>query len=206
MHPLVALSLLESMREIDLPAEDDPVEYENEVGARRLGANKTIADQIERYRALVDKDGTVSDEEIMSIMRLCGRRPDSGLVFSKAGRRAATIAVEGMSRRARVGLKILPGGLRDGLGWSETRRLALNVFGIVLLREKGHATAHPSGGSFGAEATADGSACEFFGSGVAALLRAFTDFEGAVTHDKCVARNDPRCVWRTHLASQGQGE
>ncbi len=103
MHPLVALSLLESMREIDLPAEDDPVEYENEVSARRLGANKTIADQIERYRALVNKDGTVSDEEIMSIMRLCGRRPDSGLVFSKAGRRAATIAVEGMSRRARVG-------------------------------------------------------------------------------------------------------
>lgn len=203
MHPLVALSLLESMREIDLPSEDDPVEYENEVGARRLGANKTIADQIERYRALVNKDGTVSDEEILSIMRLCGRRPDSALVFSDAGRRAAALAVEGMSRRTRIGLRILPAGLRDELEWSATRRLALKVFGIVLLRENEHATAHPSGSSFGAEATADGSACEFFGSGVAALLRAFKDFEGAVTHDECVVRSDPRCAWRTRLASHG---
>lgn len=203
MHPVVALSLLESMREIDLPSKDDPVEYEHEVGARRLGANKTIANQIERYRALVGKGGTVADEEVLSIMRLCGRRPDSALVFSDAGRRAAALAVQGMSRSTRVALKVLPGGLRDRLGWSVARRLALDVFDIVLLRENEHATAHPSGTSFGAEATTDGSACEFFGSGVAALLRALADFEGAVTHYECVVRNDPHCAWRTRLVSRG---
>jgi len=206
MHPLVTLSLLESMREIDLPSKDNLVEYENEVGARRLGANKTVADQIDRYRVLLDKGGTVSDKEVLSVMKLCGRRPDSALVFSAAGRRAAALAVEGMSRRARVGLRVLPGGLRDGLGWSVARRLALTVFGIVLSRENGLATAQRSGASFGAEATTDGSACEFFGSAVAALLRSFTDFEGAVTHEECVVRNGPHCVWHTRLASTGQGE
>jgi hypothetical protein len=192
------------MREIDLPSEDNLVEYENEVGARRLGANKTVADQIDRYRVLLNKGGTVSDEEALSVMKLCGRRPDAALVFSAAGRRAAALAVEGVPRRTRVGISVLPAGLRDGLGWSVARKLALNVFSIVLLRENGQAMAQPSGTSFGAEATTDGSACEFFGSAVAALLRSFTDFEGAVTHDECVIRDAPRCAWRTRLASTGQ--
>ena len=197
MHPIVVLSLLECMREIDLPSVDDPAE----VGARRLGANQTIADQIARYREIVHRRGAVPEAETVSIMHLCGRRPDAQLVFSYAGRRAAALAVSQVFSGTRLVLRALPSGLRQGLGWSVTRRLAYQVFEITMEHEDGLATGRPKGPSHGATATEDGSACHFFGSAVAGLLRALTDFDGAVTHDECVTQGGAHCAWHTRISS-----
>ena len=189
------------MREMDLPSVDDPVELEREVGARRLGANQTIADQIGRYRDLMSRRGTVPEVETLSIMRLCARRPDAQLVFSYAGRHAATLAVSQVSTGTRLALRALPDGLRWGLGWSVARRLASQVFEIKMEHVKGLATGSPAGSSYGAAATEDGSACHFFGSAVAGLLRAVTDFDGAVTHDECLAQGGVQCSWHTRISS-----
>ena len=43
----------------------------------------------------------------------------------------------------------------------------------------------------------DGTMCGFLGSAVAAVLRAYTTFEGAVLHEECRAAGADRCVWRT---------
>lgn len=201
MHPIVVLSLLESMREIDLPSVDDPAELEREVGARRLGANQAIADQIKRYREVVRRRRVVSEAETLSIMRLCGRRPDAQLVFSYAGRHAAALAVSQVFSGTRLALRTLPRSLRQGPGWSVVRRLTNQVFEITMEDENGLAIGRPTGPSYGVRATEDGSACHFFGSAVAGLLRALTDFDGAVTHDECVAQGCSQCAWHTRIPS-----
>ncbi len=200
MHPLVPLSLLESMREIDIPLEDTKNELDEEMAVRRLGANRTVANQIARYQAMVRR-GSIGDEEALSIIRLCGRRPDAALVFSDAGRRAAQQALHRVPVLTRVALHALPGSLRGRLGWVTARKTARKVFDIALDEERGTATARFLDVSYSTEATPDGTACAFFGSAIAALLRGVTEFDGAVTHDACIGRDDPSCIWHTQLAT-----
>ncbi len=82
------------MQLLDSPASDDPEEFIGELASRKLGTSATIANQIDRYRKLMEQGSRVSAEEALSLMRLCTRRPDVGLVFTSAGRRAAKHAVQ----------------------------------------------------------------------------------------------------------------
>jgi hypothetical protein len=45
-----------------------------------------------------------------------------------------------------------------------------------------------------------GEACIFYGSVYQELLRGLTGFEGALIHERCRARGDEGCVWRTAVA------
>jgi hypothetical protein len=46
----------------------------------------------------------------------------------------------------------------------------------------------------------DGAACAFYGSAYGELLRALTDFEGAMVHEQCRSRGEEACVWGTAAA------
>ncbi|MEO7987146.1 MAG: hypothetical protein ABI766_11475, partial [Gemmatimonadales bacterium] len=82
---LIPLSLLEAIRNLDTPVEDGLEELAEEIVVRRLGLSPTVAAQIQRYRQVADKDGGIDLAEVVSVLRLVGRRPDAPLVFADAG-------------------------------------------------------------------------------------------------------------------------
>jgi predicted hydrocarbon binding protein len=54
--------------------------------------------------------------------------------------------------------------------------------------------------SLSVTALPDGSACSFYGAAYGELLRRLTGFEGAMLHERCRARGNDACVWRSAAA------
>jgi hypothetical protein len=192
---ILPLSLLEAIRNLDTPVEDGLEVLAKEMVARRLGLSDTVAAQIERYRDAAERDGTVTDDELVSVLRLVGRRPDAPLVFADAGRRAARYVVRGSGSRALV--KVSPSALGQRLSRRAARRLAAACF-------RGELTAKGSDLEVrmlrppSVSAMSDGSACAFYGAAYGELLRSLIGFEGTMVHECCEGRGDPACLWRAH--------
>src|SRR5436189_129889 len=67
--------------------------------------------QVQRYGTAAGGEGTVEFDEVVSVLRLVGRRPDAPLVFADAGRRAARYAARSRSRSARTLARVSPARL-----------------------------------------------------------------------------------------------
>ena len=194
---LIPLSLLEAIRNLDTPLEDGLDELAEEMVVRRLGLSPTVAAQIQRYRQAVEKDGGVDLDEVVSVLRLVGRRADAPLAFADAGRRAARYATRVHARPAWTFSGA--GGLSRRIAQRSAAHLARRAFG-------GELGAVPEGVQvrmaepLSVRALPDGSACDFYGAAYGELLRRVTGFEGAMLHDRCRGRGDDACVWRTAAA------
>jgi hypothetical protein len=192
------LAVLEAMQGLDAPAPDALDEFHGELSAKRLGLNRTVAAEIARLERLGRRRAKVPVGELTALLRLAGRRSDAALVFTEAGRRAARRAAKRVSARTRLMLRALPGALRHRLGFAVARRVAAEVFEVRLARDHGVPNAR-----FVDRATplVDGAAvCALLGSGIAELLRLFTDFDGAMLHVTCRTRGDAACAWRATSA------
>lgn len=190
-HAIIPLALFEAVRTLDLPTDDGLEEFHDELRVKRLGMNRTVAAQIQRYGGLARADKRVDGEEVSALLRLVGRRPDAGLVYAEAGRRAARLAATRVSGLLRAFRHLLPAGFGRFLA----RRAAADVFGVALRADRASVAAGMSD-PIAVRATPDGAACGFFGSAVAELLRIFTPFDGALLHDACRGRGDGECHWR----------
>lgn len=190
-HAIIPLALFEAVRALDLPTADGLEEFHDELAVKRLGMNRTVVAQIQRYGDLARADKRVDDEEATALLRLVGRRADAGLVYAEAGRRAGRLAAARVSGTLRLVRHLLPAGF----GMFLARRAAADVLGVALARGGGAVTATMVD-PVALRATPGGAACGFFGSGVAELLRIFTQFDGALLHDACRGRGDTECHWR----------
>ena len=190
-HAIIPLALFEAVRALDLPTDDGLEEFHDELVVKRLGMNRTVAVQIERYGGLARADKREDGEEVVALLRLVGRRADAGLVYAEAGRRAARMAAARVSGVLRLLRHLLPAGF----GMLLARRAVADVLGVALRRD-GASVAAAMDGDIALRATPGGAACGFFGSAVAELLRIFTKFDGALLHDACRGRGDGQCHWR----------
>ncbi len=190
-HAIIPLALFETIRSLDLPTDDGLEEFHHELAVKRLGMNRTVLAQIERYARLARTDRRLDGEEVSALLRLVGRRGDAGLVYAEAGRRAARMAAARVSGILRLLRHVLPAGF----GLLLARRAAADVFGVTVRRD-GAAVAATMEDLLALRATPNGAACGLFGSAAAELLRSFTSFDGALVHDACRARGDPQCHWR----------
>jgi hypothetical protein len=190
-HAIIPLALFEAVRALDLPTDDGLEEFHDELVVKRLGMNRTVLAQIQRYRDLARADKRVDGEEVAALLRLIGRRADAGLVFAEAGRRAGRLAAARVAPTLRLLRHLLPAGFGRVLA----RRAAADVLGVSLGRDAAALTATMDD-PIALRATPGGAACGFFGSGVAELLRIFTPFDGALLHDACRGRGDGQCHWR----------
>ena len=196
---LIPLSLLEAIRNLDTPVEDGLDELAEEIAVRRLGLSPTVAAQIQRYRQATEKDSGVDLDEVVSVLRLVGRRADAPLAFADAGRRAARYATRVHARPT----------------WTFSRSGARGLARRVATRSAAHFARRAFGGELGpvpdgvqvrmaeplsVRALPDGSACDFYGAAFGELLRRVTGFEGAMLHEHCRGRGDEACVWRTAAA------
>jgi hypothetical protein len=196
---LLPLSLLEAIRNLDTPVEDGLDELAEEIVVRRLGLSPTVAAQIQRYRTAAERDGTVELDEVVSVLRLVGRRPDAALVFADAGRRAARYAARSRGRSVRTFARVSPSALGRRVSLRAAARLARRVFDGEL-RAPAHDTEVRMTDPLSILAFPNGDACAFYGSAYGELLRCLTAFEGAMLHDRCRSRGDDACVWRSAAA------
>lgn len=193
---LIPLSLLEALRNLDTPVEDGMDELAEEIVVRRLGLSPTVAAQIQRYRQTAERGGTIDLDEVLSVIRLVGRRPDAPLVFADAGRRAARYAARTRGRSSRTLARMSSKGLARRITLRNVAWLARTIF-------DGELNSNPPGVEFkmatplSIVALQGGEACLFYGSAYLELLRVLTGFEGALLHQSCRSRGDEACLWRT---------
>jgi hypothetical protein len=192
------LSLLEALRNLDTPVEDGLEVLAKDIVSRRLGLSDTVAAQIERYRQAALREGTVTDDELVSVLRLVGRRPDAPLVFADAGRRAARYAVRTRGG-ARALVRVSPSALGRRLARRAVRTISASCFRGELLGKAGEVEVRMSR-PLSISAIPDGSACAFYGAAYGELLRSLVSFEGTMVHERCEGRGDPACVWRAQRA------
>jgi hypothetical protein len=192
---IIPLSLLEAIRNLDTPVEDGLEELAEEIVVRRLGLSPTVAAQIQRYRHAADKDDAIDQDEVVSVLRLVGRRADAPLVFADAGRRAARYAARSRGS-ARALARMSPAGMGRRIALRTVARLSRDIFGGNLLAQsQGSEVSMPDPLSI--LAIPDGAACAFYGAAYGELLRGLTAFEGAMLHEECRSRGGQACIWRS---------
>jgi hypothetical protein len=197
---VLPLSLLEAVRNLDTPVEDGLDLLAEEIVSRRLGLSNTVAAQISRYKYMADRNGSVSDDELVSVLRLVGRRPDATLVFADAGRRAARYAVRASGRSTRALVKASPRFLGRRLASRTLRKLSAVYFRGEVTPDGADAVVRMSR-PLSTHAMPDGTACGFYGAAYGELFRGLADFEGTLVHEACEGRGDLECVWRTERAA-----
>jgi hypothetical protein len=196
---LIPLSLLEALRNLDTPVEDGLDELAEEIAVRRLGLSPTVAAQIQRYRQTAERGGTVDLDEVLSVIRLVGRRPDAPLVFADAGRRAARYAARTRGRSSRTLARMSPKGMARRITLRSVARLVLTIFDGEL-NSLPPVVEFKMAAPLSIVALPGGEACLFYGSAYLELLRGLTGFEGALLHENCRSRGDGACFWRTATA------
>lgn len=201
VHPLVPLSLLEAIRNLDTPIDDGLAELAGETVSKRLGLSTTVAQQIERYREQAERRTPVALDEAVSIFRLVGRRPDATLVYSDAGRRAARHTARTGSTGSRLLLSMSPELLKRRFGPRTAARLAQRILDIPVSLAHGRAEARLDE-SLATQAGFAGTGCSFYSALLAELFRVAGGFEGAMVHERCRARGDDHCFWR---AAESEG-
>jgi len=199
-HSILPLAILQAMRHLDSPRDEEAAEYVDELLKKRLGLSDTVAAQIARYELVALRDQAVTADELEQILRLVGRRTDATLVFADGGRRAARRAMTRLARPTRWAARRLPRFLRRLVGYRAARRCAADVFAASLSRI-GRGTAFVIAHPPSVRATPDGAACAFYAAAFAELLRELVDFDGGVLHPTCCSRGEAQCEWRSTAQS-----
>jgi len=199
-HSILPLAVLQAMRHLDSPRDEEAAEYVDELLKKRLGLSDTVAAQIARYELVALRDQPVTAEELEQILRLVGRRTDASLVFADGGRRAARRALTRLSPPTRWAARRLPRFLRRLVGYRAARRCAADVFAASLSRV-GRGAHFVIADPPSVRATPDGAACGFYAAAFAELLRELVDFDGGMLHPSCRAHGEARCEWRSTVQS-----
>jgi hypothetical protein len=190
----VALTLLEVIRQQDLPTEVLESEDTTHTMPRRLGLSDVIDKQIRRYREEARRGQRITDDEFRDLVRLVIRRSDSEEVFFHAGSLLAGEDIPGWR-------KGLPLSFGHTLARRRVKRRLLKLFG----RRVGGFAAGP----FTLEASAHlliegdpgGDACQLLTGFTQTVLQRYCGRRARVVHSLCEAHKDPLCRW-TMLAEE----
>lgn len=188
----VGLTLLETLRDQDLPAEFLEDDAPAATMPRRLGLSDVVERQIAIYRKAVRQRARMSDGQLKDLVALVVRRPDAGQVFRKAGLKLASRAGRGLFPAARG---LLPSGLAFSLARRATRRELRRLLG----RELGGFAQGPYAlegrGHLFLEGDPSGQACHFITGFCQGVLTRRLGAEYQVVHAQCQAHGDPLCRW-----------
>jgi hypothetical protein len=188
VKPIVALRLLEVMRDLDAPPEILEDEDTAVTLPRRLGLSDVVGRQIRSYREDVRKGVRLTDDEIRDLFRLVIRRPDSADIFLKLGE---TLAGDG-SGWWRKGL---PKGMALALARTRVRKTLKSLFGRrVGGFGRGNFSVEGRGLLF-IEADPGGDACELVSGLCQGAIQRVSGREARVTHTLCQSRGDELCRW-----------
>ena len=192
------LALLESVRTHDRP--EEVLEDENLTASlpRRLGLSDVIHTQIRRYREARRKGRTIPARELVDLIRLVIRRPDTEEILEEAGRGVVALYLEGTGeRRARVA-RILPRPVGRAAFARRARILARRIAAGAQPTVEKAPPRVTMRNSITAEVDPGGVACSLYGSAFEALASRYLRTEARVEHTRCEARGDEVCEWTVH--------
>jgi hypothetical protein len=204
VQAVVALRLLEVMRDQDLPPEILEDEDPTVTMPRRLGLSDVVDRQIRSYREDVRRRARLTDIEVRDLFRLVIRRPDAEQIFYRVGRLLAGPPGSGPWRRMvprRLVMAMARGGVQRRLQALFGRRIGGFARGRFAVEGRS---------LLFIEADPGGDACSFMSGLCQAVLERATGRPAQVTHSLCQARGDDLCRWEGGLADtsapSGDGE
>lgn len=193
VQAVVALRLLEAMRDMDLPLELLEDEDPTQTIPRRFGLSDVVERQIRSYKDDVKKRVRLTDGEIEGLFRFVIRRPDSPAVFHRVGRLLAE------RQRSPRWMRYLPRSAQYAVARSRARKRLKRLFG------------RPIGGfgrgPFVVEGRAHvfhdvdpgGDACELLSGFGQEVLEQILGGSARVEHTLCQGRGDDLCRWEGEL-------
>lgn len=189
---LVALRLLEVMRDMDLPPELLEEENTTVTLPRRLGLSDVVGRQIRSFREDARRGVRLADGEVHDLFRLVIRRPDAEEIFFKVGE---MLAGDPGGRWRRV----LPRKVALALARTRVKRRLRALFGRRV-------------GGFGRgsfciegrallfiEADPGGEACAFMSGLCKTAVERAAGRPARVAHTLCQSRGDALCRWEADL-------
>jgi len=189
---LVALRLLEVMRDQDIPPELLEEEDTTVTLPRRLGLSDVVGRQIRSFREDVRKGVRLTDPEIQDLFRLVIRRPDAEEIFFRVGQCLA--GDQGGAWR-----RVLPRGIALALARTRVRRRLNALFGRRV-GGFGRGSFSMEGRSLPfIEADPGGDACALVAGLCQTGMEQATGRRARVTHTLCQSRGDALCRWEGEL-------
>lgn len=189
VQAVVALRLLEAMRDMDRPGEVLEEEDTTRTIPRRFGLSDVVDRQIRAFREDVKKGVRLTDEDVHSLFRFVIRRPDGAEVFHRVGRLLA--GAEHPGRWVRV----LPLGLQFRVARNRTRRTLRKLFGRPI-GGFGRASFTIEGRTLlFIEADPGGDACYLLSGFAEEILSRTLGAPATVEHVLCQGRGDDLCRW-----------
>jgi predicted hydrocarbon binding protein len=195
VDPLLPLSLLEAVRNVDTPQGDLEAEFVAELRNKRLGLSDTVHAQIKRYGEAVRRQHRPLQDEAVALAKLIGRRPDAEAVFRSAGRHLAKEAYLTLSTTARRTILVLPSLLARPLALRHARRIAARYFDGTIRRVGNYLMLEvPESVTIDTAPRAAG--CTYYEAGLRELLRLLIGGGASVEHVRCASRGEGQCEWR----------
>lgn len=203
VDPLLPLSLLEAVRNVDTPQGDLEAEFVAELRNKRLGLSDTVHAQIKRYAEAVRRQHRPGHGEAVALAKLIGRRPDAEAVFRSAGRHLAKEAYLTLSGTVRRTISILPSILARPLALRHARRISARYFDGQIKRV-GNYLMLAVDESVTLNAAPRAAGCTYYEAGLRELLRLLIGGAGAVEHVRCASRGEGACEWRAEWRPVGR--
>lgn len=186
------LTLLETLRDQDLPSEILEDENVTLTMPRRLGLSDVVERQIRSYREAVRQRRRMTDEQVGDLIRLVVRRPDAREVFVAAGRKLAGGA-DGVEVPA--AFRILPRSVAFRLTRRATAKGLARLFGRTIGGFAQGTFALEGRGLFFQEDDPSGQACHFLTGYCQAAIDRRIGPGYQVVHSQCQCHGDPVCRW-----------
>lgn len=196
VNAIVPLSLLESVRSVDIPEGDDiDVEYVQEHRNKRLGLSDTVIAQIRRYKEAMKRNQPIPIEEAAGIARLIGRRSDAEGIFVRAGSIVANRVYEMISGSTRQIIHLLPGFLARPLAFRQVKKAGTKYFGASV-RRVGASIVFGVKESVTFETAPRGIGCLYYESALREMLKLLVNGGGMIDHVRCREKGEDICEWR----------
>lgn len=193
IHAVVALRLLEVIRDQDIPPDLLEDEDPTVTMPRRFGLSEVVERQIRKHREDLRRRIRLTDEEVRDLFRLVIRRPDAEEIFYKLGRMLAGADSSGRWRR------FVPKALAYSLARTRVRRKLRSLFGRRIGGFGRGAFTIEGRSLFFIEADPGGDACFFLSGFCQAVLEQATTRPGEMVHSLCQSRGDDLCRWEGAL-------
>ncbi len=190
IRPIVALTILDTLRILDRPTEFLRQEDPAVTLPRRLGLSTVIQSQIDRYEQAVRTKEQLREDEVGNLIALVLRREDAPVVLRTVGERLASDLFS-----VRTWHTLWPRKLRRWQGRRQVGGALRDLFGDLDGKSDGGGLLLSSTDHFFIRAAPDGGACETVTGFARHALERVAGEPWEAEHTSCVGRGDTACEW-----------
>jgi hypothetical protein len=194
VQAVVALRLLEVIRDRDLPRELLEDEDPTRTMPRRFGLSDVVERQIRTYREDARKGARLTDEEVRGLFRFVIRRPDAEEIFHQLGRLLAT------AERSRRWSRMLPRRVGFAVARARAKRRLSRVFGRAIGGFGRGPFVIEGRALFFIESDPGGDVCHLLSGFCLGVVEDTLGGTARVTHTHCQSRGDALCRWEAEAS------